>query len=234
VIHIIAISGVILIAWLAVKFEKLTLPAGITGAALAMLIYLGAGNSGILLLGLFFISATIASSLGKKLKPGLGREVNTERRTAAQVLANGGVAGLAAILILLIPFHIDLLLLALAASLSSATADTLSSELGVIYGRRFYNILTLRKDTRGENGVVSAEGTLIGLAGSFMIAGAYAIAHGYGNNFWLIVSAGTVGNLADSVLGAALERRALITNDWVNFLNTLIAAAFSILIAALF
>jgi uncharacterized membrane protein len=40
----------------------------------------------------------------------------------------------------------------------------------------------------------------------------------------VIVFAGVMGNLADSVLGAALERRHYIGNDTVNFLNTLFAA----------
>jgi uncharacterized membrane protein len=40
---------------------------------------------------------------------------------------------------------------------------------------------------------------------------------------WLLV-AGTAGNLADSVLGATLERRGVLDNNTVNFLNTLTGA----------
>jgi uncharacterized membrane protein len=39
-----------------------------------------------------------------------------------------------------------------------------------------------------------------------------------------IIAAGTAGNLSDSVMGALLERRGVIGNNAVNFLNTLIAA----------
>ena len=39
-----------------------------------------------------------------------------------------------------------------------------------------------------------------------------------------IVLAGTVGNLVDSIIGATWERRGVIKNDAVNFLNTLAAS----------
>ena len=39
-----------------------------------------------------------------------------------------------------------------------------------------------------------------------------------------ITVAGTIGNLADSVLGATLERAGVLSNDGVNFFNTLTAA----------
>ncbi len=57
----------------------------------------------------------------------------------------------------------------LAAALASASADTVSSELGTLYGKRFWNIMTLRKDTNGLDGVISAEGTLAGIAASAVI-----------------------------------------------------------------
>jgi len=43
---------------------------------------------------------------------------------------------------------------------------------------------------------------------------------------WLAISAGAaiLGMVADSFLGAWLERRHLINNDSVNFLSTLVAA----------
>src|SRR6202012_3094473 len=63
------------------------------------------------------------------------------------------------------------------------------------------------------------EGVFIGVAGSAVIA---AINGGPG--WWIVVLAGTVGNLTDSVLGAALERQGYLSNNAVNFFNTLVAA----------
>ena len=111
-----------------------------------------------------------------------------------------------------------------ACSLSSATADTLSSELGNVYGKKFYNIVNFKKDVRGLNGAVSFEGTMIGITGSILIALIYTVPAGFTIDFLWIVIAGTIGNLTDSVLGATLERKHILNNDAVNFLNTLTAA----------
>jgi uncharacterized protein (TIGR00297 family) len=80
------------------------------------------------------------------------------------------------------------------------------------------------------DGVISLEGTLIGIAGSCIIAGIYALGWGWSISFFFIVLAGTLGNLTDSILGAVLERKGLIGNDVVNFLNTLTAAIVIVLL----
>jgi uncharacterized protein (TIGR00297 family) len=113
----------------------------------------------------------------------------------------------------------------MAAAFASATADTLSSELGNVCGSRYYNILSFRKDMRGLNGVISLEGTLCGVAGSLLIALIFSAGFGWSIRVTAIITlAGTIGNIFDSLLGATFERRHWIGNDAVNFLNTAIAA----------
>ena len=204
---------------------KLTLPAVWTGGVLGVSIYLGGGFLGLGLLALFFGLGTAASAwkVADKRRLGLA-EANKGRRTAGQVLANAGIAGLLGLFGWQFPAHASLTQLMLAGSFAAATADTLASELGNVYGRRYYNILTLKPDTRGLNGVISLEGTLLGLAGSALLAGAYCLGNGWGPAFWWLLLAGTVGNLTDSLIGATLERRHFVTNDVVNFLNTLVGA----------
>lgn len=213
-----------------ILFRKLTVAGALTGGCLAAALYKGAGATGIIWLGAFFIAGSAVTSFGRTKKEQLGiAEENKGQRTAGQVLANGGIAGLAGLLAWLDPGHSVLWQLAAAASLASASADTLSSELGSVYGKNFYNVLTFKKDICGLDGVISLEGTLWGIAGSVMIAMIYAIAYGYNTLALWIVLAGFTGNLADSILGASLERKGRLKNDQVNLLNTLIAALVGLL-----
>jgi uncharacterized protein (TIGR00297 family) len=227
-------------------WRKLTPPAATAGALCGCAVYIGGGFQGLALLALFFVLGTAATSWKKNEKRGIrGASAHQSTRRTGQVVANGGVAAIAGLLALFFPANRQLFSLLLAASLSSATADTLSSELGMVYGRRFFNILTLKTDERGLDGVISLEGLLLGIIGSALIAAVFliipaspetafaVIPHPHrqpapilsnGQAFLILVIAGAVGNLADSLLGALLERRGLLTNDLVNFLNTLIAA----------
>lgn len=215
-------------------WKKLTPAAALTGAIIGALVYAGASYTGLLLLALFFALGTAATSWKKNEKRGIkGNAAHQPTRNTGQVLANGGVAAILGALAALIPADKPLLGLLLAASLSSATADTLSSELGMIYGRRHFNILTGKPDTRGLDGVISLEGLLIGIAGSAVIAAAWLLLNsttasaGVTNSTasaGIILLAGLIGNLADSLLGATLERKGALSNDAVNFLNTAIAA----------
>ena len=211
--------------WYSVRAGKLTTAAAGTGGVLGLLIYLGSGFTGMALLALFFGLGTAASGwrVADKRRLGLAEE-NKGRRTAGQVMANAGVAGIMGLLAWQYLPAAPLARLMLAGSFAAAAADTLASELGNVYGRRYYNILTLRPDTRGLNGVVSLEGTLLGLAGSAVLAGAYCLGFGWSVVFGALLVAGTAGNLVDSVLGATVERRGWLGNNAVNFLNTLTGA----------
>ncbi|SFF10110.1 DUF92 domain-containing protein [Spirosoma endophyticum] len=216
---------------LSVKAGKLNVTGALTGGVLGFVIFLGAGLSGLVMLGTFFVVGSLATSwrLTDKIAAGLA-ESNKGRRTASQVMANAGVAGIVSLLAWLYPAHADLFQVMLAASFASATADTCASELGNVYGRYFYNVLTWRSDTKGLDGVISLEGTVLGFLGSCLIGGIYAIGFGWGLPVVWVLLAGKIGNLVDSVLGASLERGGYMKNDAVNFLNTLIAALVALLL----
>ncbi|HEY4205941.1 MAG TPA: DUF92 domain-containing protein, partial [Puia sp.] len=197
-----------------IRWKKLTVPAALTGGIVGWLVYTGAGCTGLAMLAAFFILGTAATSWHARHYPsdkqgpvrpqrGIGSAVQSTR-TTGQVLANGGVAALSGLAIFIWPDQRPVLEIAMAASLASATADTLSSELGMVYGRSYYNILTGRRDQRGLDGVISLEGTLIGMAGSSVIALLHAGSHAWNGACWIIVLSGTAGNLMDSVLGASL------------------------------
>lgn len=217
------LTGMVLSVW----FKKLTLPAALTGGLCGFLVFVGAGYTGVAIMTAFFIIGTLATAWKYNQKQQIkAAESDHGKRKASQVLANAGVAAIAGALSMLFDLHIHTNMwgIMIAASFSAATADTLSSELGTVYGRRFYNILSLKPDQRGLDGVVSLEGTLIGIAGSAIIAIIDAVSNGFHFQFAIIILAGTAGNVTDSILGAALERKGMLKNDAVNFLNTLVAA----------
>ncbi|RYY90971.1 MAG: DUF92 domain-containing protein [Chitinophagaceae bacterium] len=227
-------------ATLAVFLRKLTPAAGVAGAAVALCLYAGLGATGIALLGAFFVLGTGATSWKGSWKRTQGlKEANGGRRRVVQVLANGGVAALAALAGSFVekthyafrgegPGPEGVYFVMAAAALSAATADTLASELGNVYGRRYVDLRTLRTGVRGADGVISLEGTLAGLAGSAVIAAIYFCGvHQSLRAALVIVAAGTFGNGLDSWLGATLQRRGLLSNDGVNFFNTLAAALFA-------
>lgn len=226
---------IICLALVSFFLKKLTLPATITAIIVAVLVFLDSFYVGLEMLGAFFLLGVAATSWHKRDKEKFKSEADRgSRRDMWQVLANGGVAALCGWLGRHSPAHPGteyeydawgvMLNLMMAGSLAAATADTLSSELGMVYGKRFFNILTLKPDQKGRDGVVSLEGTLIGIAGAAVIALIYVLNFGFGRYFWIITIAGTFGNLIDSILGATLERKHYISNNVVNFLNTLTGA----------
>jgi uncharacterized protein (TIGR00297 family) len=214
-----------------VRLRKLTNSAAITGGICGWLIYLGSGFAGLTMLAVFFLVGSFATSWKFDLKEKLAlAEKSQGRRNAGQVIANAGVAALLGLVSTIIPLHLNLVHLMIASSFASAISDTLSSELGNLYGKNYFNIITFKKEQRGLNGVVSMEGTLFGLAGALLIAIIYSSWFGWSQHFVWIIIAGTIGNISDSVFGATLERKNILDNDAVNFLNTLIAALVAMLL----
>ena len=210
--------------------KKLTAVAAAIGVFLGVVIYVGAGVPAVVILGVFFSLGSAATAFKRDYKQKLNvAQAGESKRKPGQVLANAGVPAILAFSNIASGYTQPELLVMLAASFASATGDTLSSELGNVYGKNFYNVVTFRKDQRGLNGVISMEGILFGIIGSLLIAVIHAVAYGWDTALFVITFSGVVGNLSDSLLGALYERKGYLGNDAVNFLNTAIAALVALL-----
>ena len=87
---------------------------------------------------------------------------------------------------------------------------------------------------KGTEGAVSLEGTLAGIAASLLLA---ALGAAVGFYDWIgvipVVVAALIGTTFESLVGAALEKRKLLDNEALNFLNTLVGAVAAAALGAL-
>lgn len=197
----------------------------VAGFLVGTAIYTFLGWRGYLLLMAFFVLGSACTKIGyrRKAAANLAQEKGG-RRGARHAFANAGVATACALFAALTP-HPALFAVAFAAAFATAAADTSSSEIGQLLGRRTFLITTLRPVPRGTEGAVSLEGTLAGIAASLVVTAIGAAVTLYP---WAavvpIVVAAFVGTTFESVVGAALEKRRLLDNEALNFLNTLVGA----------
>jgi uncharacterized protein (TIGR00297 family) len=125
-------------------------------------------------------------------------------------------------------------MLAYVAAVATAAADTCSSEIGKAWGRRTVHVATGRAVAPGTEGGISLEGTLGGIAGALLVAAVGAMLGLYRAPFLVAVAvAGTLGALAESVLGGIVGTRSAAGNDLLNVVNTAIGAALGLLLAGL-
>jgi uncharacterized protein (TIGR00297 family) len=152
-------------------------------------------------------------------------------RGVRNAVANCG-AGAVLIMLAAATPHGALLLVGFVAAFATAAFDTVSSEIGQVYGRRTFLITTLRPVPRGTEGAISLEGTLAGVAASLLLGGL-----GVATGLIPVAALGPVlagafaGAMGESVLGASLEARQVVDNEVVNFLNTVAGAAVAVALA---
>ena len=139
------------------------------------------------------------------------------------VVANGGMPGLVVLVAFAFDAHASGLWV-FAAAVAVATSDTWASEFGCL-DDRVRMITTLRRCEPGLNGGVSPRGQAAAFGGAALIAGlsfAVAVATAEGQMPFsgiepiVVLLAGFLGCQMDSLLGAVLENRGLMTKGTVN------------------
>ncbi len=163
-----------------------------------------------LLLG-FFISSSLLSRLFRRRKVVVDEKFSKgSQRDAAQVAANGGIAGLLALSQAALP-ESPLPWLVAAAALAAANADTWATELGVLSPVAPRRITTGKPVEMGASGGITPLGTLAALAGALFIAAIAAFFPPANINLPLVgvllavTLAGLAGSLVDSLLGATAQ-----------------------------
>jgi uncharacterized protein (TIGR00297 family) len=202
------------------------------GFVLGVLVYLGWGWKSFLVLFAFFVLASAATRLGYARKAARGvAELRGGARSWREALANVGPGAFFAILVIITHLQ-GAFLVAFVAAFAETAGDTVSSEIGKWLSPRAYLISTWRPVTAGENGGLSVAGTVAGFAASALVAGlAFALGLATFRGALLALVAAVAGNLFDSLLGATLEQRGLITNCAVNFAGTSFAGALALAVA---
>ena len=225
------------VAWFLPK--KLLTPLGYLNALiLGILVWGTLGWRGYLVVMFYFLvgSGLTFVKMEQKEAEGIAEE-RSGKRGAGNVWSSALTATICAIATLFVtsPFK-ELLVLGYVASFCTKLSDTTASEVGKAYGRTTYSILNLKPVPRGTEGAVSLEGTLAGVAASIVLA-VIALVIGMISPIgvvWCVVAA-FIATTIESLIGATLESRfAWLTNDLVNFINTVIGAIASMLLAGIF
>jgi uncharacterized protein (TIGR00297 family) len=213
-------------AWLGWRIRGVTTSGAVAGACVCFLLLVGAGPGAVAGLGTVFALTWVTTLLGRQHKQRLGTAEAKTGRRASQVFANLGIAAICATVYRFYDAN-PAWLIAMAAALSEAAADTVSSEIGQVVGKAPRLITTWRTVPTGTDGGVTLSGTLAGTCAAAIVALA-SVHTGIipSNRFALVVAAAVGGMLADSLLGAMFERKKLLNNDAVNLLGTAVAAGF--------
>lgn len=209
-----------------------TTAGALAGASVCLAILLGAGLPGFAALVALFLLTWASTRIGYSRKQRLGIAEARVGRDQFQVLANLGVAAICSLLYAL-GGHEPRLLVAMGAVLAEAAADTVSSEIGQALGGTPRLITNWREVAAGTDGGITIAGSLAGSVGAMAVSFVATVTGLFGGRFLLLCTiAGIAGMLADSLLGATLERRNVLGNNGVNFISTAIAAVLAVLLSS--
>ncbi|CUS79184.1 TIGR00297 family protein [Candidatus Kryptonium thompsonii] len=202
---LLAFSLAVLIAVVSYRLKFLSLSGSVGTFLLAVIIFSVGGWKWTIPILAFFVLSSIISKMGRKRREKFDLIFEkTSTRDIYQVLANGGVAGLIALIYHFYPR--ELLYYVYLASVSAATFDTWATEIGTLFLSKPRLITNLKPVEPGVSGGVSLKGTLGGLIGSIFIFLSATI--------WIkwslfklvsVVLAGFIGSFVDSLLGATIQ-----------------------------
>ncbi|HUU42777.1 MAG TPA: DUF92 domain-containing protein [Planctomycetota bacterium] len=205
----------------------------VAGLVIGTAVALSLALPGFLLLAVFFVLGSGATRWGYAAKKTRGvAQESGGRRGWLHATANGIVpAGCAVLAMLGARPGAGPWTLAFAAALATAAMDTVSSELGTLYGRTTVLPPTFRRVKPGTAGAVSVEGTLLGLLAAALVAlAAFALGLIGGALCWVVLVSAFAGTTAESLLGAAGLGKTERSSSVLNLINTAVGAGAALLL----
>ncbi len=218
-------------AFFAWGMRAVTAGAALTGVGLSVVLCLAAGPAALIPIVTVFLLTLVTTRIGRRKKERLGTSERRHGRGSVQILANVGVAAICAAPLIYVGHARYLLLAGASAALAEAAGDTVSSELGQAFGGSPRLISTFRRAAPGQDGAITLVGTLFSLGAVILVCIACESANLLLPQFyWTVLSAGFLGTVVDSLLGATIERPGRLGNDSVNFSSTAFSAALAIVV----
>ncbi|TKD70123.1 DUF92 domain-containing protein [Pseudalkalibacillus hwajinpoensis] len=187
------------------KVNALTKGGAIAATIVGTAIAYGFEWRGLLLLGIFFLSSTIWSKYKARKKEAIGDIVEKgSARDQYQVIANGGAAAFAGIMMAFFPSNWWLVFFL--SVLAASNSDTWASELGVLSKRPPFHIKKRQFVPPGTSGAVSLFGLIASFLGALLIGSVGALVFDVSLAILLFVTlGGFIGCLFDTLIGASLQ-----------------------------
>lgn len=203
----------------------------LSASLLGVLIIVFSGLPWFLLLLTFFILGGGFTRYKYAYKESIGiAQAKDGIRSYENVFSNSTAALALAVAYGVFPEYSVPIIFAYMGTVATATGDTLASEIGTTAKGKPRMITTLKLSEPGADGAVSSLGELAAIFGSAII-GVLGYALGISSDFLLSVlittAGGFFGTNIDSLLGATLQKRGLLSNSGVNFAATFAGAGVS-------
>jgi len=223
----IAILFLALIAFSAISYRKKALDKQgvLAGNIIGILIFIIGEKSfptGLIPFFLIVFFFTIAEFCTRYSKH--ARKSKQEARSTGNILGNSGAAVIALVFAQPIGFF---------TAVSSALADTASSEIGILSKTKPRLITSFKRVEAGTDGALSTLGTITALLAALLVALIHYALFQNTKAFAIIWLAGFAGMMVDSLLGATLQKKKLLNNSLVNFFACGITAIIAVILYAL-
>ncbi len=233
---VLAIAFPLVIGLASYKLNAADLSGALAGVLSGLLMIVFGGISWFLLLLVFFFLGTIFTKYKYAYKRRIGAAQSNEGSRGYRNVFGNCLAPLIFVVAYGAVGNVDIpyvgmidksiFLVGYLASMATATGDTLASEIGSTYRSQPLMITTLKRVKAGTDGAVSLLGEFAALGGSIAIALAAYLTGITGPNvaaaLVLAVVGGMLGTNIDSLMGATLQQRKILTNEGVNLFATLI------------